>query len=73
MHVTFDTMNAVRRLESKGYTRQQAEEVVEVIKDAQSELFTKKDAEIMKKDLLISLGLMIAAATSILGALIKFF
>lgn len=66
-------MNAVRRLESKGYTRQQAEEVVEVIKDAQNNLFTKQDAEILEKKIVISVGIMIATAVGILGALIKFF
>ena len=49
MHITFDTLEMVRRLESKGFKREQAEEVISVVKDVQSELATKQDIENLQK------------------------
>ena len=40
---TFDTLDAMRRLEQAGMERAQAEATVETIRDAQSELATKAD------------------------------
>lgn len=40
---TFDTLDAMRRLENAGMERAQAEATVETIRDAQAELATKAD------------------------------
>ena len=40
---TFDTLDAMRRLEQAGMERAQAEATVETIREAQSELATKAD------------------------------
>lgn len=41
--ITFDTQELVVELESNGFTRQQSEVVVSVLKKAQGELATKDD------------------------------
>jgi hypothetical protein len=33
MYITFDTLEMMRRLEAKGFKREQAEEVISVVKD----------------------------------------
>ncbi len=43
--ITFDTQELVMQLESSGFTRQQSDTVVSVLKKAQSELSTKRDIE----------------------------
>lgn len=50
MHVTFDTLEMVRRLEAKGLKREQAEEIISVVKDVQQDLSTKQDIEALRKD-----------------------
>ena len=40
---TFDTLDAMRRLEQAGMERAQAEATVETIREAQTELVTKSD------------------------------
>lgn len=57
--VTFDTLELVQRLINAGFTRQQAEEAIKVMRDAQAELATKKDVE--KLDPLIK-GLYVVSA-----------
>ena len=42
---TFDTLDAMRRLEQAGMERAQAEATVETIREAQSELATKADLQ----------------------------
>ncbi len=42
---TFDTLDAMRRLEQAGMERTQAEATVETIREAQSELATKADLQ----------------------------
>jgi cell division protein FtsL len=41
--ITFDTQELVNELENSGFTRQQSETVVSVLKRAQSDLTTKSD------------------------------
>jgi DNA-binding transcriptional regulator GbsR (MarR family) len=45
MNVMFDTLQMVQRFEIKGFSRQQAEELVGVVTEVQHELATKKDIE----------------------------
>ena len=55
MHITFDTLEMVKRLEAKGFNREQAEEIISVVKDVQQELSTKNDLNVAKKDLITEL------------------
>ncbi len=41
--ITFDTQELVNELETSGFTRQQSEKVVSVLKKSQGELVTKAD------------------------------
>ena len=50
MHIVFDTLEMVRRLESRGFKREQAEEIISVVKDVQQDLATKQDIESLRKD-----------------------
>jgi hypothetical protein len=42
MEVIFDTLEMVKKLEEKGLSREQAEEIIAIIKDLQSDLVTTK-------------------------------
>ena len=53
---TFDTLDAMRRLEQAGMERAQAEASVETIRDAQSELATKADLAALESRLLLALA-----------------
>ena len=53
---TFDTLDAMRRLEQAGMERAQAEATVETIRDAQSELATKADLAALESRLLLALA-----------------
>ena len=48
---TFDTLDAMRRLEQAGMERAQAEATVETIREAQSELATKADLFDLRSEL----------------------
>ena len=48
---TFDTLDAMRRLENAGMERAQAEATVETIRDAQAELATKADLGLLRSEL----------------------
>lgn len=50
MHIMFDTLTMVQRLASKGFSREQSEEVIGIVRDAQSDLATKKDLDDLRKD-----------------------
>ena len=53
---TFDTLDAMRRLEDAGMERAQAEATVETIRDAQAELATKADLAALETRLHIALA-----------------
>ena len=48
---TFDTLDAMRRLENAGMERAQAEATAETIRDAQAELATKADLGLLRSEL----------------------
>ena len=48
---TFDTLDAMRRLEQAGMERAQAEATVETMREAQAELATKSDLVLVRSDL----------------------
>lgn len=84
--VAFDTLIFTKKMREAGFTEQQAEAqasaIAEIIDD---NLATKKDIELVRKDielvrkdielirkeLIIKLGAMLVASTSILGFLIR--
>ena len=53
---TFDTLDAMRRLEQAGMERAQAEATVETMREAQSELATKADLAALESRLLLALA-----------------
>jgi len=53
---TFDTLDAMRRLEQAGMERARAEATVETIRDAQSELATKADLAALESRLLLAMA-----------------
>jgi hypothetical protein len=78
--ITFDTQELVTQLESSGFTRQQSEVVVSVLKKAQGELATKADiAPLASKNDLLELkvdivkwvGALMLAQVGIIAALVK--
>lgn len=84
--ITFDTQELVNALEISGFTRQQSEAVVSVLKKSQSELATKDDLhhEIeglknvtktdlleLKVDLVKWVGALMLAQVAVIAALVK--
>ena len=74
---TFDTLSYAKKLKAAGMPDQQADVQAEALFELVDEkLATKKDLELLKKDLTIKLGGMIIfssmATISILGILMKF-
>ena len=53
---TFDTLNAMRRLEEAGMDRAQAEATVETMRDAHAEFATKSDLAALESRLLVALA-----------------
>lgn len=76
MTMTFDTHEAVKRLKGADFTDTQAEALTMILRDQRqqdlSQVATKIDLEILKRDLTIRLGGMIAIGVGFLTA-IKFF
>lgn len=73
MHITFDTLEMVRRLEAKGFKREQAEEIISVVKDVQQELATKSDIEVLRKDIEVLRRDMVIKISSITFVLLLAF
>jgi hypothetical protein len=78
--ITFDTQELVNELESSGFTRQQSETVVSILKKSQSELATKLDiaplatkADLLelKVDLVKWVGALMLAQVAVIAALVK--
>jgi hypothetical protein len=78
--ITFDTQELVHELENNGFTRQQSEAVVAVLKKAQSELATKTDIALLasktdllelKVDLVKWVGALMLAQVAVIAALVK--
>ena len=78
--ITFDTQELVIELENSGFTRQQSETVVAVLKKAQGELATKHDIAPLaskndllelKVDLVKWVGALMLAQVAVIAALVK--
>ena len=83
MSTTIDTLQFSKRMQKAGLQKEVAEELAEAIKETQSQsiegLATKhdlidirKDLELLKKDIIIKLGSLMAIGVGILAVLIKF-
>ncbi len=69
---SFDTLMQAKKLQEKGFTAEQAEAQVEMLKEIiDTQLATKRDLDDLKKDLTIRMGLFATAIISILAAIIK--
>lgn len=72
--LVFDTLAYAKKLESVGFTDKQAEVQAEALAAMVNEnLATKYDIELLKRDIIIKLGSMIAASVGILGTMIVIF
>ncbi|PYS87676.1 MAG: DUF1640 domain-containing protein [Acidobacteria bacterium] len=69
--VGFDTHEIFRRLKQRGFTEEQAHELVEAMKDAQNELATKSDIRELEHRLKIWFGGLMAGAVVLIAALHK--
>ena len=49
--ITFDTLELVTELRQKGFTEEQSEVIIKVIKKAQLELATKHDIDDLRRDI----------------------
>jgi hypothetical protein len=81
--ITFDTQELVNELKNNGFTLEQSEAVITVIKKAQHELATKKDLHdletglrneirVLGKDLTIRIGGIIFVAFGLFSGLLAY-
>jgi hypothetical protein len=73
--LTFDTLEATRRLRDAGFDEKQAETVVRVLADAQDKLVTREHfdtkLESMEMRLTIKLGAFMAVAAGVIIAVLR--
>lgn len=73
--LTFDTLDATRRLRDAGFDEEQAETVVRVLSDAQDRLVTREHfdskLESLELRLTVKLGAFITVAVGILIAVMR--
>ena len=70
---TFDTLKYAKKLIKAGFTEQQAEVQAEAIKELiDDKLATKRDLKVLKDQLTIRFGTMLATVVIVLAAIIKF-
>jgi hypothetical protein len=68
----FNTLKYAKRLEDVGFSKEQAETSIEILSEIMEEkLATKEDLQLLKADLTIRMGAMLATSIAILTALIK--
>jgi hypothetical protein len=68
----FDTLRYAKILEGVGFSKEQAETSIEILLEIMEEkLATKEDLQLLKADLTIRMGAMLATSIAILTALIK--
>ncbi|MEN9782069.1 MAG: hypothetical protein RL208_219 [Pseudomonadota bacterium] len=66
MKITMDTHQAFNLLLQKGFTKEQAEGLIEVVSKVHEEVATKQDLREQKKELIITLGSITCIATMII-------
>ncbi len=68
----FNTLKYAKMLQEVGFSKDQAEKSIEILLEIMEEkLVTKEDLQILKADLTIRMGAMLATSIAILTALIK--
>lgn len=68
----FNTLRYAKRLEDVGFSKEQAETSIEILSEIMEEkLATKEDLQLLKADLTVRMGAMLATSIAILTALIK--
>ena len=76
MIAAVDTLEIAKRLKDAGFNDPQAEAITTIIRDVReidlSQLATKSDLEILRRDLTIRLGGMLVVATGLLLAAKRF-
>ena len=66
----FDTLKYAKMLEDVGFSKAQAEKSIEILLEImENKLATKQDIEILKLDLTVRMGVMLASTVAILTAL----
>ena len=66
----FNTLRYARMLEDVGFSKEQAEKSIEILLEImENKLATKQDIEILKLDLTVRMGVMLASTVAILTAL----
>jgi hypothetical protein len=72
MVAAVDTLEIAKRLKNAGFSDPQAEAITTIIRDVReidlSQLATKSDLELLRRDLTIRLGGMLVVATGVLLA-----
>jgi len=71
---TFDTLKLVDALEKVNIPREQARAIVDVVRESHdaTDVATKADLELLRKDLIIKLGgMLIAGFGAVIGILFK--
>ena len=73
--LTFDTLDATRRLREAGFDEKQAETVVRVLADAQERLVTREhfdqETKLLEQRLIIKLGALMAVSIGVVAALVR--
>ena len=70
--VPFDTLALARKLEAAGFPPKQAQDTAAALAEVMSEqVATKHDLEVLKHDLTIHLGAMMAASIGIVAVLVR--
>ncbi len=70
--VPFDTLALARKLEAAGFPPKQAQDTAAALAEVMSEqVATKHDLEVLKHDLTIRLGAMMAASIGIVAVLVR--
>ena len=70
--VPFDTLALARKLEAAGFPPKQAQGTAAALAEVMSEqVATKPDLEILKHDLTVRLGAMMAASMGIVAVLVR--
>jgi hypothetical protein len=72
MQVTFDTQTAVNLLRDAGFDFNAAEAIVNVIKNAQTELATRQDLLHLEQRLIIKLGVIIFGSFGLFAGLLAY-
>jgi hypothetical protein len=70
--IMFNTLRYAKMLQEVGFSKDQAEKSIEILSEImEDKLATKEDLQLLKSDLTIRMGMMLAASVTIIAALVK--